>query len=134
MRPTLAALPQALVPSGTGVFNLMRNLGGAFGLAGLITLQQHAFAFHRQELYTAAGTPLVRDSIAANAQRLAMEGLPNPETTALANYLQLLDREALVMAFNDQFLAMAIGLTIAGGLVFLMKRPQAGAPAPLDAH
>ena len=136
MRPTLASLPQALVPSGTGVFNLMRNLGGAFGLAILTTLQQHALALHRQELYAAADTPAARAAIEANAARLAAEGVAQPETVALAMHVQLLDREALVMTFNDQFLTLAIALALAGAATMLMKKPAPVAPAaqPVDAH
>ncbi|MBU6371739.1 MAG: DHA2 family efflux MFS transporter permease subunit [Alphaproteobacteria bacterium] len=134
MRPTLASLPPELVPSGTGVFNLMRNLGGAFGLATLITLQQHALAGHRQELYAAANTPTVRAMLEGSAARLAAEGVQDPETVALANYLHLLDREALVMTFNDQFLTVALALCVAAGLVLLMRKPKPGQAAPADAH
>lgn len=54
MQPALQSLPAHLVHAGAGLFNTMRNLGGAFGIAALATVQTHAFALHRQELYAAA--------------------------------------------------------------------------------
>jgi DHA2 family multidrug resistance protein len=136
MRPTLISLPPELVPSGTGVFNLMRNLGGAFGLASLTTLQQHSFALHRQELYAAADTQAARDAIAASAARFELEGLADPKTAALSNYLQLLDREALVMTFNNQFLVIAIAMAVATVAVIALKKPDESAPRAVlsDSH
>ena len=136
MRPTLISLPPELVPSGTGVFNLMRNLGGAFGLASLTTLQQHSFALHRQELYAAADTQAARDAIAASAARFELEGLADPQTAALSNYLQLLDREALVMTFNNQFLVIAIAMAVATVAVIALKKPDESAPRAVlsDSH
>src|SRR5690606_14442120 len=54
MQPALQSLPPNLVHAGAGLFNTMRNLGGAFGIAALATVQAHSFALHRQELYAAA--------------------------------------------------------------------------------
>ncbi len=66
MQPALQSLPPHQVHAGAGLFNTMRNLGGAFGIAGLATIQAHSFALHRQELYAAAdpNTPHVAGMIA----------------------------------------------------------------------
>ncbi len=129
MQPTIQALPPYLVQAGTPLFNLMRNLGGAFGLAMLATLQAKAYLMHRQELYTAAdpNDPAVRAMIEGAAQRYAAEGFAEPERLATANYARILDREALVMTFNDQFLAIAMLLALAAGAVWLLRRPPTAA-------
>ena len=55
--PLSPAKGNAIVPSVGERLNPelgVRNLGGAFGLAVLTTMQTQLFAFHRQELYSAA--------------------------------------------------------------------------------
>jgi MFS transporter, DHA2 family, multidrug resistance protein len=125
MQPAMATLPPHLVHSATGVFNLSRNLGGALGLALLMTLEQFYFALHRQELYAneAARSPQTQALIAGLAQRMRDSGMAQPETAALARYLQLLDREALVMTFNNLFLTLGLTLACAAALVWLMRQP-----------
>jgi len=133
MQPAMATLPPHLVHSATGVFNLSRNLGGAIGLALLMTLEQFFFALHRQELYSnaAARSPQTQALIEGLAQRMRDSGLPQPETPALASYLQLLDREVLVMTFNNLFLTLGVALASAAVLVWLMRRPAPHvAPSP----
>ncbi len=128
MQPTVQALPLALVQSGAPLFNLIRNLGGAFGLAVLSTVQTHSFAFHRVELYAAAdgNDPRVQALIAGAAAN-APPGAGDPELIGRAFFARLLDREALVMAFNDSFLLLAVALAIAAFAMFTLKR----APAPV---
>ena len=135
MQPALQSLPPAQVHSGAGLFNTMRNLGGAFGIAGLATIQAHAFALHRQELYAAAdpANPHVAGMIASARAYLEQAGALDPERQALMRYAALLDREALVMTFNDQFLFLAviIGLS-AFAMLFLRPRAKAGAAVRAD--
>jgi DHA2 family multidrug resistance protein len=130
MQPALRSLPPTLVHAGAALFNTLRNLGGAFGIAALATLHAHAFALHRQELYSAAArsNPHVQGMIAQMQAYLAQAGAPDPERQALMNYAGLLDREALVMTFNDQFLVLAVVIGLSSfAMVFL--KPQ-GAPMP----
>jgi DHA2 family multidrug resistance protein len=124
MMPAMQALPPHLVHAGTSLVNTMRNLGGAFGIAGLATIQAHAFALHRQELYSAAdpSNPHVAGMIAGAQAHLEQTGAIDPERQALMHYAGLLDREALVMAFNDLFMLLAVVTALSTvGLVFLRR-------------
>jgi len=127
MQPALQSLPPQLVHAGAGLFNTMRNLGGAFGIAALATVQAHSYALHRQELYAAAdpSNPHVAGMIQMSQAYLEQAGAADPERQALMRYAALLDREALVMTFNDQFLflAVVIGLS-AFAMLFLRPRPK----------
>ncbi|MBL8538152.1 MAG: DHA2 family efflux MFS transporter permease subunit [Hyphomonadaceae bacterium] len=129
MQPALSSLPPHLVHAGSGLFNTMRNLGGAFGIAALATLQSHAFALHRQELYSAAdpANPHVQGMIAQMQAYLAQTGAPEPERQALMQYAAMLDREALVMTFNDQFLFLAI-VVAASTISMAFLKPGRAAP------
>jgi len=124
MQPAMQSLPPHLMHTGTALFNLIRNLGGALGLALLTTLQGKSFAFHRQELYTGANQydPHVSGMIAQQEAYLQSTNALDPHRQAVMNYVRLLDREALVMSFNDQFLMMAVTLGIGACFMIFMRR------------
>jgi DHA2 family multidrug resistance protein len=134
MQPALQSLPPQLVHSGAGLFNTMRNLGGAFGIAALATVQAHSYALHRQELYAAAdpNNPHVAGMIAGAQAYLEQAGAADPERQALMRYAALLDREALVMTFNDQFLwlAVIIGLSAFAALLLRPRPKPMGSASP----
>ncbi|MEQ1820702.1 MAG: DHA2 family efflux MFS transporter permease subunit [Terricaulis sp.] len=137
MQPALQSLPPHLVHSGAGLFNTFRNLGGAFGIAALATVQAHSFALHRQELYSAVdpNNPHVAGMIAGMQVYLEQAGAADPERQALMRYAALLDREALVMTFNDQFLMLAVVISLSAFAMLLLRpRPKmgmgAGGPPP----
>ena len=124
MQPALQSLPPAQMHSGAGLFNTMRNLGGAFGIAGLATLQTHAFALHREELYNAASptNPHVQGMIQGMQAYLEQAGAINPERQALMQYAAILDREALVMTFNDQFLFLGGVIGLSAFAMWFLRR------------
>lgn len=137
MQPALQSLPPQLVHAGAGLFNTMRNLGGAFGIAALATVQAHSFALHRQELYAAADptNPHVAGMIAGAQTYLEQAGASDPERQALMRYAALLDREALVMTFNDQFLLLAIVIGLSSFAMWLLKpRPRMAGPTQAPAE
>ncbi|WP_395644788.1 DHA2 family efflux MFS transporter permease subunit [Terricaulis sp.] len=125
MQPALQSLPPQQVHAGAGLFNTFRNLGGAFGIASLATVQAHSFALHRQELYSAANpsNPHVQGMIQGMQAYLAQTGAVDPEKQALMRYAALLDREALVMTFNDQFLFLAVVIGLSS-LAMLALKPR----------
>lgn len=141
MQPSIQALPPHLVHAGAALFNTIRNLGGAFGLSWLISIQHHAVALHRQELYSALdpNNPHVSSMLAGMRAHIESTGSLDAERQALMHYAGILDREALVMTFNDLFLMLAVLALFAGCCMFFLKRPQAGAgkqaeAAMLEAH
>ena len=138
MRPAFATLSAELVQSATGLFNLVRNMGGAFGIALLLTVQSHFLALHRQELYAAANPAQqkVQDMLQGMSANMANQGWRgDPDMAALGNYSFYLDREALVMTFNNEFQTLVIALVVAMFGVFLMRKPaMIAAPAPAVAE
>jgi MFS transporter, DHA2 family, multidrug resistance protein len=123
MQPALGALPPHLVHPGSSLFSTTRNLGGAIGIAAITTMQHHAFAMHRQELYSAANAsnPQVQGMIAQMRGFLEQTGAADPERQSLMHYAAMLDREALVMTFNDQFLLLSLTVFATAPLMLLMR-------------
>jgi DHA2 family multidrug resistance protein len=134
MQPALQSLEPSLLHAGAGLFNTIRNVGGAFGIAFLSTLQAHAFALHRQELYSALdpNNPHVQGMMAGMQAYLAQHDAVDPHRQALMFYAQTLDREALVMTFNDQFLLLAVVILLSVIPMMLLKRAEP--PMPFQAQ
>ncbi|MGE0046290.1 MAG: DHA2 family efflux MFS transporter permease subunit, partial [Hyphomonadaceae bacterium] len=132
MQPTIQSLPLNLIQSGTPLFNLCRNLGGAFGLAALSTVQARSYLMHRHELFIAAdpNNARVRQMIEGAAQN-APPGA-DPDRLGQVFYAHILEREALVMAFNDGFLMLAVALACASFAIFALKRAAPPAPGTIE--
>jgi hypothetical protein len=61
---------------------------------------------------------------------LAQTGAPDPERQALMQYAAMLDREALVMTFNDQFLFLGVVVAASALAMYFMKPAGRAAAAP----
>jgi DHA2 family multidrug resistance protein len=129
----LGTLPPDRVKNASGLYNLMRNLGGAIGLAAINTVLNDRMALHWTRLVESmpSGSPLVQSFLAnARAGMTSVMGAAsdNAAVKMLANTVYK-QAEVLTMA-DAQFLMSAIfvsGLL----LVPLLRRPRI-APAAAD--
>jgi len=121
---TLSNLPLELQGNGTGLFNLTRELGGSVGTAWMGTLLDHRNRMHLHHLAEAipANQPIAHEQLALVRQSVA--GWTISADLGAAQLAQLrLSLQALVLAFNDCFLAMMFA-TAAGLLLVLALRPR----------
>jgi MFS transporter, DHA2 family, multidrug resistance protein len=123
--------PQDL-PSASSLFNIFRNLGGAVGIALLATLVEHQYAVHLWHLSEQVN--LFEPATVNVLQQL--ESVSQQSGQALAMLQRTLQREATIMAYNDAFSAVSLGLIGSATVLLLFIRPQpAGATsAPAAAH
>jgi DHA2 family multidrug resistance protein len=126
----LSALSTAGIPAGaSGLYNMMRNLGGSIGIAMLSALLTVRERFHSNRLGEAvsAYNPLTQERLAAPTQKFQAAG--SDATTAAQQALGSLDalvrREANLAAFNDCFRVLGLVLFLAIGVAFLC-RPAKG--------
>jgi MFS transporter, DHA2 family, multidrug resistance protein len=125
----LGTLPPHEMKNASGLYNLMRNLGGAIGLAAINTvmIQQTDTHFLRLSEHITAANIGVMNYLATLTQRYAALGVGDPQTAALQTLTRMADREALVMTFNDVLLLMA-GLFISALILMpLIRKPRAAA-------
>lgn len=99
----------------------MRNLGGAFGLAGLTTVLNDRTDLHLARLHEAMIWSRVPAMEALNqlTQRFQSFG-SDAQAMALKQLMQITHRQGVVMAFSDVFLLLTFlfgGLAIAAMLV-----------------
>ncbi len=106
----LGSLPQSRLKSASGLFNLMRNLGGAIGIAVSSTMLNDRLNLHYERLdeHVSAGRPVSRIGLAASSSaHLAAVGgdaLNASQTRASRACMRSLMREALVLTFSDTLL------------------------------
>jgi DHA2 family multidrug resistance protein len=119
----------------SGLFNLMRNLGGAIGLAALNTVLNDRMDLHLTRLHeTVNWSRGSATEMLANLTARFQDFGSNAEAMALKQMSLMVRREATVMSFSDVFLLLTVlfvGLAVLG---IVMKRPAAPAGAPAEAH
>ena len=129
-----AGLPTSQAGSASGLFNMMRNLGGSFGIATIATLLTNREQFHSNRLGEAVSVynPATQESLNRYTQFFVSRGsdLATAQNQAIAAISNTVHREAYVMAFNDCFYFIACALLVSGiAVIFLKKvKPTSGAP------
>ena len=130
---SLGTLPPDKLKNASGLYNLMRNLGGAIGLAAINTLVLHQAAQHFDRLgeQINPARPVVQGLVEMLTQRFESLGLANPDLAAYGALAQIVKRETLAMTYGDCLITMA-GVFLFGLLTMPLihrPRPQGGAEA-----
>jgi DHA2 family multidrug resistance protein len=127
----LGHLPPHQVQNASGLYNLMRNLGGAIGLAGINTALTHRLDLHMARL--SEGLTISRGAVVAMLDGLTAKFEPlmgaGAEQAALKLLWQITRREAMTMAFSD--VLMMVAAVFGCGVLLLpllqkVRHPSAG--------
>ncbi len=119
--------------SASGLFNMLRNLGGSIGIALLSALLTRREHFHSHHLGEAVSlyNPLTRERLAAITQNLISQGID--AIGAQDRALHLLDatirKQAFILAYNDCFHMAGLLLFAMIPLVFLCAKTTGSAAA-----
>jgi len=129
----LGTLAPERVKNASGLFNLMRNLGGALGLAVINQMLNERTDLHISRLQDRVtwGNTTAVETLNMLTQRA--QGMGDAALMALKQLSQIVHRQAAVMSYGDVFLMLALfylGLSV---LVLLLKKPASMA-AGGDAH
>lgn len=119
--------------SASGLFNMIRNLGGSIGIAILSTLISWREQFHSNRLGESVSLydPATQQRIDQLTQSFISRG-SNPilaHDQAIAAIDNLVRREAFVMAFNDAFYFIGIALLVSAVTLLFCKKVKPGAGA-----
>jgi len=133
----MGTLKNEQIGNASGLFNLMRNVGGGVGISIVNTLVARHQQIHRSELAQnfAAGNPAFQSAF--DATRMAMAQTVGPGLAQAKAYSLLdltLDRQAAAFSYVDVFRYLALACFICGTGVFLMKRVRAKKGAPAMGH
>lgn len=124
-----AGIEKEQAGSASGLFNMMRNLGGSVGIAVVGTLLTRREQFHSNRLGEAVSlySPETQQRIDQLTQFFVSRGtdLTTAQNQAIASISNIVRREAYVMAYNDCFYFIGITLLISGIAILFFKKVKA---------
>ncbi|WP_374298427.1 DHA2 family efflux MFS transporter permease subunit [Ferrovibrio sp.] len=131
----LGTLPQHELKNASGLYNLTRNLGGAFGLAGINTVMTERTNFHWNRMvdFINPGRWEVQQYIDTVAAAFGDRTPADQMQFAMKMLTAKIQGQAYLMSFIDVFTLLSLLFGAAAVAVFLAKKPKQ-APAPGDAH
>lgn len=123
-----AFVPGEKTGTATGIFNLMRNIGGSFGIAAATTMLATREQFHQVRLvanvspldigYTSWYHSTLAQLMDAGQPRMAAQ------SKALGIAYQTVQTQASLMSFVDTFWLAGFIMLVLIPLVFVLRRPQ----------
>ncbi len=122
----LGTLPPERLKNASGLYNLMRNLGGAIGLALINTVLIKRMDLHRARISDnlKIGKLQLENFLSGLETKFDESNLQDGSRAALKTLSGLVEREAGVQAFNDCYVLMG-GLFMASLLlIFLLRKPE----------
>ena len=135
----LGSLPPNRLKYASGLFNMMRNLGGAIGIAVCATILNNRTNLHFLRLaeHLNSANAAMQRLLHETGVRFAAANsgdLVHGHGAALKKLWSLTYREARVQTFADAFLAIAVCLAIATLMVPLLRKITTPAAPSTDAH
>ena len=125
---TMSQLAQQQLGNATGLYNLMRNLGGSIGIAFVTTMLARGAQVHQALMvgHLAPDNPAFRQQFDAAHKLLANHTDPVTASRQAYNAVySLLDQQAHLLAFVDNFFIFGAMALITMPLIFLFKRVSA---------
>jgi DHA2 family multidrug resistance protein len=122
---TMSQLRQQEIGSGTGLYNLMLNLGGSVGIALVTTLVARGAQAHQALMVghlTAADPMFVRQLHATQAMLARQNDPVTAADQAYGLYYNLLNQQAHLWAFVDTFRIFGLMVLCCMPLILLFKR------------
>ncbi|MGB0035793.1 MAG: DHA2 family efflux MFS transporter permease subunit [Candidatus Acidiferrales bacterium] len=129
---TYAFLPKGKNNAASGLINLARNIGGSVGISLVTTMLARRTQVHQTYLssHLTAGSVQLQATL-ESAKRMAMShGASAHEATQQAYGLvaMMVDRQATMLAYIDNFRLLGTLVLVMIPLVFLMKKVKPGGP------
>jgi DHA2 family multidrug resistance protein len=123
---TMAGIPNEEIGNASGLYNLMRNIGGSIGISVVNTIVARHEQLHRNEMSRAfsGANPTLQAQLQGMKEFLMAQGAS--ATTALHQAYGLLNGEltqqARLWAYVDDFRYIALGCFACIPVVFLLKK------------
>lgn len=112
----------------SALFNMMRNIGGSIGIAGLSTLLSVRERFHSERIGESVTTysGAVQERVLQSAAYFMSKGSDpvSAQMRAIGAVGGVVRREAFLLAYGDCFLALGCVLLASGVALFFMKKTR----------
>jgi DHA2 family multidrug resistance protein len=126
----LGTLPPDRVKNASGLFNLMRNLGGAVGLALINTVLNHRTDLHITRLQERVTWGNATATETLNMLMQKFHGMGDAALMAMKQLSQIVHRQAVVMGYADAFFMLTLFYLALSLLVTLLNKPAAVSAEP----
>jgi DHA2 family multidrug resistance protein len=135
---TLGGVPKEKMGNASAVFNLVRNLGGSFGVAVMTTQLARRSQFHHHHLseHMTPYDPQFQEALQGLRGWLDLHvgtGGEHGVGQTLGLMYGELNRQAFMLAFNDAFFLDMFFFAVPMVFVFFMRKSDPGS-GPVDAH
>lgn len=114
------ALKPECRPDGASLFSLARSLGGSIGISVVITL----LARNQQTAHADVGSHITANSLPGADLPALVDRVPGFGTAVMAMIDGEVNRQALMIAFIDNFAMLAVLLLCFAPLPFLLRKPR----------
>ena len=125
---TLSRMPRQEIGNASGIFNLMRNVGGSIGIATVMTLLVRGAQVHQNYLAAAsgAGNPVVGPLVRGIQGKLHLmgAGTSTAHQMALGALYRSLMQQSALLAYIDNFRLLAFLSLLCIPLVLFFKRVE----------
>lgn len=125
---TLASISREEMGNATGLFSLLRNIGGSVGIAVAATLLTRYQQFYQTSLsgHVNPYNPVWQMRFENLKQALIAKGInaTQADTTALGMMYGVVKRQAGALAFNHIFFIIGLAFLVIIPFLFLLKRPS----------
>jgi DHA2 family multidrug resistance protein len=135
---TMAHLPREKMNNASAIYNLLRNLGGSFGVAFVTTLLARRAQYHQATLASHLsvfdpGLTIYMDQLKAGlAARLGT--FADLDRMAKGVIYGELNRQSVALAFNDAFFIQTLFFLGLVGTLWIIRKPPIGRGGPPGAH
>lgn len=130
MALAMSGIPKEKMGNATSIFNLMRNIGGSFGIALMTTFLTRRSQFHQSHLASkiTAGNLRMRRMLAGMQASFQLHGFSaaDAQRKAWATLYGMVQRHATMLAFVEAFWIMAVifGMMLPFLLLMRYKKPE----------
>jgi MFS transporter, DHA2 family, multidrug resistance protein len=133
----ISALRGPEIGQGTGLNNMMRQLGGSFGIAIMTTIIHVRTMTNRNILVENINqyNPAYNDRDNANVQNFVAHGFPLEQARQMAHQLMegLVSRQTMLVTYNGMYLLIGVFTLLCIPLIFFQPFKKAVA-LPVDVH
>jgi DHA2 family multidrug resistance protein len=125
---TLSTIEKLEMGNATGIFNLLRNIGGSVGIAISATLLARYSQFYQNNLVThvTATSPIAQERLAALKNAAIVRGVDAATAgqTALGTLYGTVRRQAGILAYNHIFWVVGFAFLMVIPFLLLLKKPR----------
>ncbi|MBX9697102.1 MAG: DHA2 family efflux MFS transporter permease subunit, partial [Alphaproteobacteria bacterium] len=123
---SLGTLPKEQLKNASGLYNLMRNLGGAMGLSILNTMASTRTSFHYNRLgeSVTASRQAILDAYAGFLEKFTNLATGSQELSALNMISRLTEKQSILMAYNDCFYVISLIFFTSALFVPFLNKPS----------